>query len=116
MEVFKVIRWMASQIDQCVVTSWLTDHELVFIGGLYQQQKQVFLLNLDDDTLRNISNEPSYYHTEAVGSPSGDMVAYVSEFLNLAVLQETVSVWKKASGQVVRITQNTALNGDLRLV
>nr|AUN37579.1 tolB protein precursor periplasmic protein [uncultured bacterium] len=93
--------------------SWLSDHELVFLGIMRSEQYQVFLLDLDNNHLSNLSNQPTLIHREALASPDGRRVAFISDDQSRARVRQTISVWDKASGAVVTVTQNTGLNRDL---
>ena len=93
--------------------SWLSDHRLIFLGSVQRGQKQVFLLDLDDSALQNISNELKLTHRDPIAAPSGDRVAFISDDLSRAQVRQTISVWEKTNDTVLRVTTNTGLNGEL---
>lgn len=103
---------LSSDLYNIEMPSWLSDHEIVFLGSIHSGQKQVFLLNLSNNNLQQISGDLNLIHSNPTASPRGDMIAFISYDLSTSLRKQNVWVWEKASNSLFLVTENNAINGD----
>lgn len=93
--------------------SWLSEDQLVFLGGVRGFQKQVFVVGLEDKTIQNISNNPNHVHVDPKTSPKGDMVAFISYDPSNPLGEQYIWMWRKSYQTLQLIASNNGQNGDL---
>jgi Tol biopolymer transport system component len=84
---------------------WLSNHEIVFVSNMDGAYRQLYLLNLDDGSVENISNNDDFNHYPKVASQP-QLLAYTT-VKRTDNRHWSINVWDSANRTTTTVMSNT---------